>query len=29
MLELEQSQRQLTRDNIANRLEDRYQLSFA
>ncbi len=29
MLELEQSQRQLKRDNIAIRLEDRYQLSFA
>ena len=29
MLELEQSQRQLKRDNIANRLEDRYQSSFA
>jgi chromosome segregation protein len=29
MLELEQSQFQLKRENIANRLEDRYQVSFA
>ncbi len=29
MLELEQSQFQLKRDNIANRLEERYQSSFA
>ncbi len=29
MLELEQSQFQLKRENIANRLEERYQISFA